>query len=368
MKKEHILVIRFSALGDVAMVVPVVWSLAHQYPDVRITMLSRGFARPFFENLAPNVGFMEADLKREYHGIKGLNALYRRLAAKQFTAVADLHNVLRSSFLRMRFNLNRYHVDHIDKHRKGRRHLTAFNNKELVQQPTSFQNYSDVFKRLGYPVTIEFHSIFDNTPTGKGDLSLLPESLTSQLSTLNSKLSTLNSKLSTLIGIAPFAAHEGKIYPLQLMEQVVKLLTQQHPDARILLFGRGEKENQVFGEWCKQYPQCIFVSEHLHNIQQELILMSHLDVMLSMDSANMHMASLVATPVVSVWGATHPYAGFLGWGQNEENILQVELDCRPCSIYGQKACKRGDYACMNMIKPETIVEKINTLLQTKQNN
>ena len=182
MRKEHILVIRFSALGDVAMVVPVVWSLAHQYPNLRITVLSRGFARPFFEDLAPNVGFMEADLKREYHGIKGLNALYRRLAAKQFSAVADLHNVLRSSFLRMRFNLNRYHVAHIDKHRKGRRHLTSTSKKELVQQPTSFQNYADVFSRLGYPITIEFKSIFENTPTGKGDLSLLPESINSQFS------------------------------------------------------------------------------------------------------------------------------------------------------------------------------------------
>lgn len=358
MKKEHILVIRFSALGDVAMVVPVVWSLARQYPDVRITVLSRGFARPFFEDLAPNVGFMEADLKREYHGIKGLNALYRRLAAKQFTAVADLHSVLRSSFLRMRFNLNRYHVAHIDKHRKGRRHLTATSSKkELIQQPTSFENYSDVFKRLGYPVTIEFHSIFENTPTGKGDLSLLPESL-------NQKLTANSQKL---IGIAPFAAHDGKIYPPQLMEQVIKQLTEQHPDARILLFGRGEKENKLFTEWCKQYQQCIFVSQHLENIQQELILMSHLNVMLSMDSANMHMASLVATPVVSVWGATHPYAGFMGWGQNAENIVQVDLDCRPCSIYGQKPCKRSDYACMNMIKPETIIEKINSLLQTKNN-
>lgn len=364
MKKEHILVIRFSALGDVAMVVPVVWSLARQYPHVRITVLSRGFARPFFENLAPNVGFMEADLKKEYHGIKGLNALYRRLAAKQFTAVADLHSVLRSSFLRMRFSLNRYHVAHINKHRKGRRNLTSPNKKQLKPLPTSFQNYADVLARLGYPVKIEFHSIFDNTPTGKGDLSLLPESLSSLLL----PPSTLYPSPSTLIGIAPFAAHEGKIYPLQLTEQVIKQLTEQHPDARILLFGRGERESKLFTTWCQHYQQCIFVSKHLENIHQELILMSHLNAMLSMDSANMHMASLVATPVVSVWGATHPYAGFMGWGQKPENIVQVELDCRPCSIYGQKTCLRGDYACMNMIKPEIIVEKINFLLQTKQND
>lgn len=232
MKKDHILIIRFSALGDVAMTVPVVYSLARQYPDVRVTVLSRSFARPFFEDLAPNVGFMEADLKREYHGIKGLNALYRRLAAKQFTHIADLHNVLRSEFLRMRFNIGSYKVAHIDKHRKGRHRLTASNNKQLIQQPTAFQNYADVLERLGFPIELDFHSIF---PEGGGDLSLLPD---------NPQLSTLSAPLN--IGIAPFAKHEGKIYPLQLMEQVIAQLTKKHPEARLFLFGKGEREDEVF--------------------------------------------------------------------------------------------------------------------------
>ena len=352
MQKEHILVIRFSAMGDVAMVVPVVWSLARQYPDIRITVLSRGFARPFFEDLAPNIGFMEADLKKEYHGIKGLNALYRRLTAKQFTAIADLHSVLRSEYLRMRFNMGRYHVAHINKHRKGRKRITSTNKKELTQQPTSFQNYSDVFARLGYPVNITFKSIF---PDEGGNLSLLPVSISQQLAA--------NSQ--PLIGIAPFAAHEGKIYPPKLMQQVIEQLIAKHPTTRIFLFGRGEKENEYFTAWCQQHSQCIFVSQHLETLKQELVLMSHLDVMLSMDSSNMHLASLTNTPVVSVWGATHPYAGFMGWGQKEENAIQVDLDCRPCSIYGQKPCRRGDFACLNMIKPETIVDKIDSVLLTQ---
>ncbi len=331
------------------MVVPVVWSLARQYPDMRITILSRSFARPLFENLAPNVGFMEADLKTEYHGIKGLNALYRRLTAKQFTAIADLHNVLRSEFLRMRFNIERYPVAHINKHRKGRRHLVAANKKRLEQQPTSFQNYTEVFSKLGYPIDLQFKSIFGD---GKGDLSVLPASL--------------NTKTNEWIGIAPFAAHEGKIYPLEMMQQVIAQLTAQHPNARILLFGRGKDEDQYFNAWCQQYPSCVYVSSLLHDLRQELILMSHLDVMLSMDSGNMHLASLTNIPVISVWGATHPYAGFMGWGQSPDTIIQTDLDCRPCSIFGQKACRRGDFACMNMIKPETIVEKINTVLLTKK--
>ena len=96
MKTDHLLIIRFSAQGEVAMFVPVVSSLARQYPDLRITVLSRPFARVFFDELAPNVGFMEADLQGEYRGVKGLNALYRRLIAKNFTAIADMHDTLSS--------------------------------------------------------------------------------------------------------------------------------------------------------------------------------------------------------------------------------------------------------------------------------
>ena len=359
MKKEHLLVIRFSSLGDVAMAVPVVYSLARQYPEVRITVLSRGYARPLFENLAPNVGFMEADLKREYKGIRGLNALYRRLTAKQFTAIADLHNVLRSEFLRMRFNMGRYRVEHINKHRRGRRRITATLNKKLTQQPSSFQNYVEVFERLGYSINIQFTSIF---PQGGGDLNLLPEEFLSLLPTSNTQHLSPN---TPLIGIAPFAAHKGKIYPPTLMHQVIAQLTKQHSNARIFLFGRGEQENHYFSEWCQEFPLCVNVGQHLKTMSEELILMSHLNVMLSMDSANMHLASLTGIPVVSIWGATHPYAGFMGWGQSLDNAIQLDMDCRPCSIFGQKPCRLCDYPCLNNIKPETVVEKINTLLLTK---
>ena len=351
MKKEHILVIRFSAMGDVAMAVPVVYSVATQYPDVRITVLSRGYARPFFEDLAPNVNFMEADVKREYKGVKGLNALYRRLAAKQFTKVADLHNVLRSEYLRMRFNIGHYRTEHINKHRSERRKLTAHNNKVRTQLPSSFQNYADVFERLGYPVSeICFRSLF---PEEGGNLNLLPAIIGPKKS------------FQQWIGIVPTAAHPGKEYPLPLMHEVIKQLTQRYPKARIFFFGRGQREEQLFNTWCQEFPQCVSVDQHLENMHQELILMSHLDVMLSMDSANMHLASLTATPVVSIWGATHPYGGFLGWNQSTDNIIQRPLDCRPCSIYGKKKCRRGDFACMNDIRPEQVVAQIEKLLTPK---
>lgn len=340
-------------MGDVAMTVPVVYALATQYPDIRITVLSRNFARPFFEGLAPNVSFMEADIKREYRGVKGLNALYRRLAAKQFTKIADLHNVLRSEYLRLRFNMGRYRVEHINKHRSQKRSLTAARHKVFKQLPSSFQNYADVFAKLGYPVKIQFKSLF---PEEGGDLSLLPAGLGKKATD------------ELWIGIAPTAAHRAKEYPMEKMEVVIRLLTEKYPTARLFLFGRGQREDRIFKGWCDMFPACVGVDSLLENLHQELILMSHLDVMISMDSANMHLASLTATPVVSIWGATHPYAGFLGWNQSKNNVIQIDLDCRPCSIYGNRPCKRGDMACLHMIKPELIVEKVHSLLTHKIQN
>ena len=221
--------------------------------------------------------------------------------------------------------------------------------KKVKQQlPTSFENYTEVFAKLGFPIEKNlFTSIF---PPEGGDMTQLPE------------LFRDKKENEKWIGVAPFAAHQGKIYPKEQMKEVVRTMVANHPDYSIFLFGRGKEEEETFNQWTKEMPQCTFVSQHIENLRQELILMSHLDVMVSMDSANMHLASLVNTPVISIWGATHPMAGFLGWNQDKDNTIQLDMECRPCSIYGQKPCIHGDFPCMKNIRPEVIIEKIEKVL------
>lgn len=347
MKTDHLLLIRFSALGDIAMTVPVVYELALRYPHLRITVLSQPFARPLFEPFMPRISFMGADIKREYRGVKGLNSLYRRLIAKKFTAIADLHDVLRTKYLRTRFNIGRYQVEHIDKHRALKRRLIA-SPQHCPSLPTSFQNYADVLARLGYPISLNaFRTIF---PDGLPSLRRLPESIGEKRS------------FQQWIGIAPFAAHPGKTYPQTQLITLIETLIRRHPSCRIFLFGGGMRELQQLDRMAARFPHCINASGTLGQLQQELILMAHLDVMISMDSGNMHLASLTATPVVSIWGATHPKAGFMGWKQPEEYAVQTDLPCRPCSIFGNRPCHRGDYACMTQISPEQIADRIDEVL------
>ena len=339
----HILVVRFSAFGDVAMTVPVLWSVAKKYPQHRFTVVSRESMRPLFLQMPDNVSFRGVNLKQaEYKGWLGMYRLANELHREgSFDAVADLHNVLRTQLLRFFFRLRGIKCAHIDKGKAGKQRLTRQRNKQLVQQPTSFDNYRSVFARLGLPAETDFISIYNKE---KGDFSRIVSAMGER------------KPGEHWVGIAPFAAHAGKVYPLELMERVVARLSETEK-IRVFLFGAGEQEKRVMSEWAAQYPR-VTLPEGLR-METELILMSHLDLMLSMDSANMHLASLVGTPVLSIWGATHPYCGFMGYGQPAANALQVtDLPCRPCSVFGNKPCLRGDYACLHRLTPEMVSDKV----------
>ena len=100
------------------------------------------------------------------------------------------------------------------------------------------------------------------------------------------------------------------------------------------------------------------------NLDEELALMSRLDLMIAMDSSNMHMAALTGTKVISIWGGTDPLTGFGAWMQPEDYSIRIpvdELTCRPCTIYGKGECRRGDFACMNWLTPEMVFRKIEKL-------
>ena len=151
------------------------------------------------------------------------------------------------------------------------------------------------------------------------------------------------------------------MYPLEKMELVIKVLNER-TNTTLFLFGGGAEEDRQIEHLCSKYEH-VKPAKSQQGLKGELALMGQLDVMLSMDSANMHLASLVGTRVVSIWGGTHPYAGFLGWNQNPNDCVQLDLPCRPCSVYGNKPCMRGDYACMNGITPAQIVEKLSPYLK-----
>ena len=222
--------------------------------------------------------------------------------------------------------------------------MTAIKNKRLYPLRPVVVRYADVFRAAGLNYTETFTSLYGESPAD-----------------LSGMASIAGIKKGKWIGVAPFAKHRGKIYPLDEMEQVVARLSECE-DYTVFLFGGRGYEEAVLEQWEFQYPRVKSVVGK-YALDNELALISQLDVLLCMDSANMHFASLVGTRVISIWGATHPYAGFYGYHQDSGDVIQENLSCRPCSVFGQKACLRGDWACMALITPERIVDKVKVSVQ-----
>lgn len=337
-KPKHILVVRLSAMGDVAMAVPVLRALSQQYPHVKITVLTRAFFKPFFRDLKNSTVF-EADVKGKHKGIFGLYKLARQLNKNnRFYAIADLHSVLRSKVLK-KF-IHRKHFVSINKGRREKQLLT--NGKLFKQLKTTHQRYADVFETLGFPIDL-------TNPT-------FP-----QKAILSDKLQLIFGNHSKkTIGIAPFATYEGKMYPLDLMKAVIEILSK---DYKVILFGGGAYEINILNDFEAKFKSTVNIAGKL-TLNEELDLISNLDTMLSMDSGNAHIAAMLGVKVITIWGVTHPFAGFAPFNQPKDYMLLADRNQFPkipTSVYGNKYPENYKTAA-GSISAETIVEKIKSVI------
>lgn len=333
---QKIIVLRFSAMGDVAMVASVLQEFSEQNPAVELIMVSRPAFKPFFDHI-PHLIFHPIQPKTTHKGIDGLYKLYQELRSYKPDAIADLHDNLRSRAISTFFRLTGTKIKRINKGRAEKKALTRVNKKVFKPLRKTVERYADVFRELGFSVKLS-HKL-DKSPQ---DIPANAQNL-------------FTNKATKKIGISPFAQHVYKVYALEKMEEVIASLSQL--DYELFIFGGGETEELIAGSWAKTHKNTHNLIGNF-NLKEELAIISNLDLMLSMDSSGMHMASLVGVPVVSVWGPTHPYAGFLGYGQLESDCIQIDDPSRPNSIYGNKPCLCGVENCIDLIKPETIVNKI----------
>ena len=338
-RPKHILIARLSALGDVAMVVPIILGLRQQYPSLIITLVSRPFFEPMFHDI-PDLQFYPVDLDKKHKGVLGLYRLYKDLSLLHIDAFADLHNVLRSKILGFFFKMNGTPVVTVDKGRADRKKLTVQEPKTLAPIKSVFERAGDVFALLNLPISLTGIHLLKK-------LELSPEIT-----------SFTGEKKGTWIGIAPFAAYATKMYPLASMEKVIEQLAADQ--LSVFLFGGGKKETQILDEIAAKNDNCINLAGKI-SFEDELKVISNLNLMLGMDSGNGHMAAMYGVPVITLWGNTHPYAGFKPFRQPEENSLTPDLakyPLLPTSVYGKKIVV-GYEDCMNDISPDEVVRSVN---------
>ncbi|WP_282070171.1 glycosyltransferase family 9 protein [Olleya namhaensis] len=335
---KHILVIRLSAMGDVAMTVPVLRAFNKQYPGVKLTVLTRPFFAPFFRDLK-NVEVFAIDLKDQHKGVLGLFKLSKAIRKLKVDAVADLHNVLRTKILKL-FLIGKI-VKQLDKGRNEKKALVS--GGLFAPLKSTHQRYADVFEALGFKLDISNPEFSDK--------KAIPKTILEAVDTQNRK---------QWIGIAPFAQYASKMYPLEQMKTVIAELQK---DYIIFLFG-GKADKAQLDTLLGDNQSVINVAGQ-YGLNQELDLISNLDVMISMDSGNAHLAAMLGINVVTIWGVTHPYAGFGAFNQPNANNVVPDIEAYPklpTSIYGNKYPE--DYKTVaGTIQPSQIIDRVKAVLK-----
>jgi ADP-heptose:LPS heptosyltransferase len=333
-------------MGDVALVAPVIRGFIEDNPDVRITFVTRSFFTPLFSNI-PGLTIISADFSGKHKGFRGLVRLYSDIKKSgNYDRIVDLHGVIRSFVLRVLFQSKGIKSYTIRKDRKIKEaHLHQDSKPKLKH---SIDRYALTFMSAGYSLKPFDPPVFisDLTNQNKAD----------------GFIKTLQIESKNIIGIAPFAKHKLKMWPISKVRNLIDEL-EKRESVHVLLFGGGNYENEQLKLLAGRYSHCDVVNLELAS---EIALIKRLDCMVSMDSANMHIAALSNIPVVSIWGATHPGMGFSPWKQPEEQSVQIsvdELPCRPCTIYGKGVCRRGDFACMERISFDLVLKAIDKIIQ-----
>lgn len=338
MAGKRLVILRFSALGDVAMTVPVIYSVAKAYPELEIYVATRPFFARMFINTPANVKVLPFDLKEEYKGFGGTLRIARELAKLKPDYVADLHNMARTMVIANCLRLTGAKVVTVDKARSDR-HKVYSGGKPQRQY---IDRYFDVFAKLGLPCQPDFVSVFQGETAPATPIPIRKPA----------------------VGIAPFARYATKTYPPDNMHEVATMLAES--GVNVYLFGGRGEEAATLDKWQRPAEgnrgEIISLAGR-HPLEEELAMMSRLDVMVSMDSANQHLASLTGTHVVSVWGSTTPACGFMAFGQSGDNAVSLGLPCQPCTIAGSPECPKGHMNCLIQLSPLKIVDKVMSLLK-----
>jgi len=333
-------------MGDVMLLVPALASLTAAYPEVEITVVTRPRFSTFFKRI-PGVKVFEADVDNAYSGVLGMRDLFKALSRKvDYDIVIDLHDHLRTMILRSFFKLFGKKVSVFDKGRAEKRAFTRKENKVVQALPHTVDRYVEAFRNAGFEFPIIQSPYL--TPDAEA-IAEVNEWLTGQGLSKNERW----------LGIAPFAMHKTKVWPVENYVPLLEAIKQEQ--VHVFFFGGGAAEIEFFDELVARFPSlCTRVAGHLR-IRQEIALLQHIDLMLCADSSNMHLAALTATPLLSIWGGTLPDVGFGPYKCGADSILQVDreaLPCRPCSVYGKETCHRGDFACLTQIEVKQVASEI----------
>ena len=336
---KHILVIRLGRLSSAAMSVHALRGLVRDFPEVRITVLTFRAYSPLFRGVE-GLEFLFAD-EECYAGVAGRMRLWRQVQRLRVDAIADLTSSTLSRALCFSPLFWRRKVARLENQRLEGKALTRKYRKVMVQLSPLASRSREVFASLGLP----FCMPAPVRRTRTLEMPPIVEILAGE-------------KSGKWVGASLLSNLHGTCYPLPLAAELIGLLAGRYE--KVFVFGEGEYQRQ-FCEGMQYLHQNVISVAARTSLAEQMDILSLLDAVVSVDGDVLRLASLVGTPVISIWGATHPFLESSGYGQDPQNAIQRELPCRPCSTSGRRRCLFGNYECMHTITPEEIFRRVKSV-------
>ncbi len=342
---EKILIIRLSSLGDIVLATPVIRSLRKKFRQSRIYFLIKRGYRDLLKNDPDIFSLIEFDPYEKHKGISGFGKLVEELRAFDFDLVVDLHSNLRSRLIRCVLKA-RIRVK-CDKRWLNRFLLVHFKFFG-ANPPHTVDRYLETLKRIGVNSREKDPRIFSD----QDDENFLKDFLIKRRVEGD----------DIVVGIHPGARWETKTWSEEKFVKVCRILNQK-PNHRILLFG-DQKDHDLI----ERISSCTKDQKLLRAVNLPLgklmSLIQRCDCFISNDSGPMHVASALGVPVVAIFGPTHPKLGFSPKG-SQNVVLTANVKCSPCSLHGERKCRKQSRYCMDLIEPEMVADAVQMLLKKR---
>jgi heptosyltransferase-2 len=329
-----ILIIRFSAIGDILLMTPLLRALRGKHPDARITVVTRARFAPLLAHnprVSEVIGWDDAE---------SIAALGRRLKGRGFSHQLDLHGSLRSLALR-RAAGGRWTT--YPKHRVARTVLIRTKRDVYRDRRPVAERYFDAAKDLGVAPDDGPPEMFLSRPTLQAAEDFLAAhgiGVTRQL-----------------IAVAPGAAHFTKRWPLHHWTALARRLVDIGNDVVVV----GGPEDRELGAAVADAAGARAVSAAGgFDLPGSAALLKRARALVSGDTGVMHLASAIGTPVVALFGPTVEPFGFFPY-HAKAKVLQRELSCRPCSAHGGPRCPEVHHRCLQDLTPEDVLDALRKL-------
>ncbi len=341
---HRILVIQTAFLGDVILTLPLIQSVKERFPDASIDVVVTPLAAGLFANHPAVTRVIAYDKRGKDRGIRGFRKLRRQIIAEKYDLALVPHRSMRSALLggtsgipvKIGFDRSagRFLLSHIVTYRPDIHEIER--NLSLLTA-LGIHNGSRVRPSL-YP--------------GEQDREAIQEMI---------RKSSLNGQRE-LIAIAPGTIWNTKRWLKERFAETARRICEEGRSVVLI----GSHADRALCEEIKNLAGTPFVLNTAGSLTllQSAEMIRRCRIIISNDSAPMHMAVAVRTPVVAIFGATVPAFGFAPYGEHDVVIEILGLSCRPCSVHGGHVCPIKTFDCMRNIDVDRVLTVLHERLAT----